>query len=704
LTKKKPNKLISETSPYLLQHLYNPVEWYPWGEDAFNEARRQNKPIFLSIGYSSCYWCHVMARESFENEDIAELMNKYFINIKVDREERPEIDRIYMIALQSMLGYGGWPLNIFLNHNLKPFYGFTYLPPKAKYGRSGLEDVLNQVNNLWLTKQKEINESAEKIFLILKNKTEYQKANDESTTYEEIIKNCFESAKRYYDFENGGFGNTNKFPRPPFLNFLMKYYYYYNDKEALDIVTHTLKSMYNGGIFDHLEGGFHRYSIDKYWRIPHFEKMIYDQAQLISTYLDAFKITKEELFLEVALKITKYSLEKLYNPEGGFFSSEDAESINDKGIKEEGYYYLWKYKDIENILNKDEFNILTYHFGIKYEGNILPEFNQDFRNSNILYINNDVFDTAKHFSISVDKAKEILKTAIEKLIIERKKRIKPDVDKKIITSWNGMMVKAILEVYQITSDNKYLSIAEKTLQFIFDNLYDSSENILYHSFKDGVKVNQGNLEDYAHIINSLIKLYEMTNRADYLIRASELLKRTIDLFYDYDLGGFWDTPINKENLILKTKDITDTSEPSANSIILEIFLKLKILNDRDSYDEKIIKALEYFTNSIADSPYSHPQMISDLLLYLKGNTEIIFSPDSESDFIMQCLQLLSKKYIPFYSIYYVNDELANQHNIFKNYNIKGNNIFICNNFKCEKPINTLEELKQFLSGITKGNT
>lgn len=697
MNEKKPNKLISEKSPYLLQHAYNPVNWYPWGDEAFNEARKQNKPIFLSIGYSSCYWCHVMARECFENEDIAELMNKFFINIKVDREERPEIDKIYMIALQSMLGYGGWPLNLILNHELKPFYGFTYLPPRAKYGRNGLEDVIQQVNNLWETKYEEINKCAEKIFLILKNKTEYQNVNPESIHYNEIIDECFESAKRYYDYENGGFGNTNKFPRPAFLNFLLKYYYYYNNKEALDIVTHTLKAMYNGGIFDHLEGGFHRYSVDKFWRIPHFEKMLYDQSQLIITYIDAYKITNEKLFLEVALKTSDYTLKKLYNPEGGYYSSEDAESLNEKGEKEEGYYYLWKYKDLENILSKEEFKIFTYIYGINYEGNTIPDYHEGLANYNVLYIKNDIFDTAKHFSLSAEEVERILHNSKQKLIIERQKRANPNIDNKIITCWNGMMLQAIIELYKVTSDKKYIDIAKKTIDFIFNNLFDENENILYHSYSDGLKTNEGNLEDYVHIINSLIKLYEVTFNTDYLFKSDKLLNKTIELFYDNNSGGFWDTPSNKENLIFKTKDITDTSEPSANSIMIELLLKMHSLKDDDSFNEKAVKSINFFSNSIQESPYSHPQIISDILLYLKGNTEIIFSRNIDTELLKNAQEFIYKRYIPFCSIYKLSEKLVNEYQKFKNYDKDSNYIFICKNFICEKPVSTIEEFKNSFS-------
>lgn len=699
MNQKKPNKLIKEKSPYLLQHAYNPVNWYPWGSEAFEEARKQNKPIFLSIGYSSCYWCHVMARECFENEEIAELMNRYFINIKVDREERPEIDKIYMTALQSMLGYGGWPLNIILNHDLKPFYGFTYLPPKSKYGRNGLEDVIQQVHNLWLTKQKEINESAEKIFLILKTKSEYQQKKSDKINYEELIKDCFESAKKYYDYENGGFGSSNKFPRPTFLNFLLKYYFYYKDKEALDIVTHTLKAMYNGGIFDHLEGGFHRYSVDKLWRVPHFEKMLYDQAQLIVTYIDAYKITNENLFLEVSIKVNDYVLNKLSNPEGGFYSSEDAESINDKGYKEEGFYYIWKYKELENILTKDELKIFSYIYGIKYEGNTIPDYHQGFENNNVLFIDNDIYDASKNFSIPVEEVIKIIESTKNKLIQERKKRTPPDVDKKIITSWNGMMLSAIIEIYKIKSEKKYLEVAERTIKFIISNLYDKSENILYHSYIDGIKINEGNLEDYVQMIYGLIKLYEITFDTKYLMLANNLLEKTIELFYDENDGGFWDTPVNKENLIFKTKEITDAAEPSANAILIELLLKLDIINEKYSLKDKAEKSIEYFINAVEESPYSHPQMISNLLLLLRGNTEIIFSKNIETELLKNAITFINKKYIPFYSLYWLNEELMNNFNSFKNYNLKGNYIYVCQNFTCENPVSNIDDFKKSVEKI-----
>ncbi len=354
------NNLINEKSPYLLQHAYNPVDWHPWSEETFALAKKDNKPIFLSIGYSTCYWCHVMEREVFENEEIASMMNKYFVNIKVDREERPDVDRVYMTALQSMTGAGGWPMSMFLTPDLRPFYGATYIPPKAKYGRAGFEDVITQIHEVWDNKENEVRESGEQIVNKL-NELISKKSDSGAKLSKEALNNAFGQIKKIYDEEYGGFGQGNKFPRPVVYNFLLDYYYHTKDFAAIDIVSFTLKKMYEGGMYDHLSGGFHRYSVDNIWRVPHFEKMLYDQAQLIVTYVHTYLVTKNKFYLFVAEDTVAYVLENLRSKESGFYSAEDAESALDESKpkeKEEGAYYLWKKSEIENILNEEEANCI----------------------------------------------------------------------------------------------------------------------------------------------------------------------------------------------------------------------------------------------------------------------------------------------------------------------------------------------------------
>jgi len=458
------NRLINEKSPYLLQHSHNPVDWFPWGEEAFKKAKSENKPIFLSVGYSTCYWCHVMERESFENEDIAALMNDYFVNIKVDREELPEIDRIYMNALQSMTGSGGWPMNMFLTPDLKPFYGATYIPPKAKYGKAGIEDILIQVNNLWKEKKQEILESSEKIFSILDSRAGKTTIIEDNILDAEVSHNCFETAKRTFDYENGGFGQGNKFPRTVLLNFLLQYYKNNDSKDALDMVTFTLLKMYRGGLFDHLEGGFHRYSVDSLWRVPHFEKMLYDQALITDTLLDTYLLTKNSIFTECAARTFDYTFNILQNPDGGFYSAEDAESyISEEKIeKAEGYFYMWTQEDVKALLTKEEYTLFNFVFGLMFDGNTINDPHNVFSNRNVLFIANDLFDAAKEFDKTPEKIKSILENAISKIKSARKKRLRPGLDDKILTSWNGLLIHSLAKAYQIMQDEVYLNNAKRT--------------------------------------------------------------------------------------------------------------------------------------------------------------------------------------------------------------------------------------------------
>ena len=417
-----------------------------------------------------------MEREVFENKEIADLMNNSFINIKVDREERPDVDRVYMIALQSMTGSGGWPMSMFLTPDLKPFYGATYIPPKAKYNRSGFEDVVAQINDVWKNKHNEVINSSNKITDYLKDNLNEKRSSDEKTELnDKIFDTAFEQIKKAYDDEHGGFGASNKFPRPVVYNFLLAYYYYTKNSEALDMVTFTLKKMFKGGMYDHLGGGFHRYSVDHLWRVPHFEKMLYDQAQIVNSYLDVYQITNDKYFLNIAEDTLNYVLANLTNKDGGFYSAEDAESALDKSkpdIKEEGAYYLWDKRETDELLTNEESRIFNFYYGIEAFGNTISDPHNVFTNKNVLYVANDVYDTAKKFSRTVDEITQILGECGKKLRIERNKRPRPHLDDKILTSWNGLMISAFARAYQITGKEIYLDEAISSAEFIKRNLYD----------------------------------------------------------------------------------------------------------------------------------------------------------------------------------------------------------------------------------------
>ena len=696
-----PNLLVHEKSPYLLQHAYNPVEWHPWNEETFELAKKEDKPIFLSIGYSTCYWCHVMEREVFEDAEIAALMNDYFINIKVDREERPDVDRVYMLALQAMTGAGGWPMSMFLTPDLKPFYGATYIPPKAKYGRSGFEDVIGEIHKVWTTKKDEVIDSSEKITDLLE-KNINNKALEKAEFSEDVFDKCFETSARIFDVEEGGFGSGNKFPRPVIFNFLLAYYFSTGNKEALDLVTFTLHKMYMGGLFDHLGGGFHRYSVDSLWRVPHFEKMLYDQAQLVSTYLDTFLITKKELFLGVAEKTLDYVSKYLTSPEGGFYSAEDAESALDPALpdnKEEGAFYLWTQDEINKTLGSENGVILNNYFGTQPGGNTLNDPHNVFGNKNVLFISKDIYDQAKLFNKPVDELLNIIKDSKKKLLDEREKRPRPHLDDKILTSWNGLMISAFAKGYKVTGNKDYLSAAESAMAFILKNMY--CDGILLHRYRDGDARFEGSLEDYSYLIQALLDLYEANFYTEYLEKAIELNNIAIKKFYDGENGGFFDIPGDPDDIILKTKESYDGAEPAGNSIQILNMLRLGVITADNTLTDKAVKSLELFYADIERSPFSSPQMLFALYFYMKGATEIILSGDRHDEDFEKMLNKINNTYIPNKIIIYADESAINISPFIENIIVKekGNKVYICKDYKCDLPLNNSEELEKALSEL-----
>lgn len=698
----KSNKLIHEKSPYLLQHAHNPVDWNPWNEETFTLAKKENKPIFLSIGYSTCYWCHVMEREVFENEDIAKLMNEYFVNVKVDREERPDVDRVYMTALQSMTGAGGWPMSMFLTPELKPFYGATYIPPKAKYGRAGFEDVITQIHEVWVNKQNEVLESGEKILSRLQEMVENKAVSgDESIQSAEILDNAFATVTKIYDDEYGGFGQGNKFPRPVVFNFLLDHYYHTKEFAALDMVSYTLKKMYEGGMYDHLAGGFHRYSVDSIWRVPHFEKMLYDQAQLITTYINTYLTTKNKFYLFVAEDTAQYVIENLRHSDGGFYSAEDAESvidINEPSVKAEGAYNLWLKDEIEDILDQEDAKIFNFFFGIEIMGNTLNDPHEVFGKKNVLFVSNDIYETAKKFEKTPEEIAEIIDKSRAKLLAVRNLRPKPHLDDKILTSWNGLMITALAIIYQVTRDKEYLDNAVKTVEFISENLYDKNNKSLLHRYRDGESRFEGTLDDYAYFIAGLIDLYEATFRIEYLELAIGLNDLTIEKFYDNDSGGFFDVAAGGTDIILKTKDIYDGAEPAGNSIQVMNLLRLGYMTDNKDHIEKAENSLKLFSADLKRLPFSSPQMLCSLSFYNYSPKEIIFSGSTESEKLKVLINSVYDTYIPNRVLLYASDQLKNISKFISNIvsESKNDEVYVCEDYKCNLPVDDVEKLKKLL--------
>jgi len=693
-----PNNLLNEKSPYLLQHAYNPVDWHPWNEETFALSKKENKPIFLSIGYSTCYWCHVMEREVFENKEIAKIMNEYFINIKVDREERPDVDRVYMTALQSMTGAGGWPMSMFLTPDLKPFYGATYIPPKAKYGRAGFEDVITQIHDVWINKENEVRKSGEQIVTKL-NELISKRSDSESELSKETLTNAFSQIQKIYDDEYGGFGQGNKFPRPVVYNFLLDYYYHTKDFAAVDMVSFTLKKMYEGGMYDHLSGGFHRYSVDNIWRVPHFEKMLYDQAQLIVTYANTYLVTKNKFYLFVSEDTAAYVLENLRSKEGGFYSAEDAESLPEAGakLKKEGAYNLWEKKEIEIILNEIEAKIFEFFYGIENHGNTLNDPHEVFGKKNVLFVANDIYETAKKFDKTPEEIAEIIDEARSKLLIERNKRPKPHLDDKILTSWNGLMISAFTKIFQATQKKEYLDYANQTVEFILNNLYNKEDKMLLHRYRDGEARFTGTLEDYSFFISALIDMYESTFEIHYLKTAIEINNITIEKFYDNEKGGFFDVT-NSDDILLKTKDSYDGAEPAGNSIQIMNLLKLGFMTDDKGLIEKAEMSLKLFYTDLNRLPFSSPQMLCALSFYMHSPKEIILSGNLESEKLKEILKLIFETYIPNKVLLFAADELQSISKFISSIvNSSGKDeVYVCEDYKCNLPTDDIDELEKLL--------
>src|SRR5256714_965898 len=552
------NRPAREKSPYLLQHAHNPVDWYPWGEEAFEKARRENKPIFLSIGYSTCHWCHVMAHESFEDEATATIMNREFVNIKVDREERPDVDRVYMTFVQATTGGGGWPMSVWLTPDLKPFVGGTYFPPEDRYGQPGFKKVLDRLATAWKEKHDKIVEHGSKIVEALRESQSGGKP--ESKIDSTVLDAAYQQLDRSYDPKEGGFGNAPKFPRPVTLNFLTRSYARDpksdSAKHALEMALFTLRKMAAGGMHDQLGGGFHRYSVDRYWHVPHFEKMLYDQAQLAVAYLDAFQITQDRQFESVARDVLDYVARDITSNEGGFFSAEDADSLFEHGKPEhgEGVFYVWTRKEIDAALGNAA-EIFDFHYGVQSHGNA-PEGSDpqdEFRGKNVLIERHTIAETAQHFRKSEDEVRQSLARSREKLLSIRSNRPRPHLDDKIIGAWNGLMISAYARAAQVLDEPRYLEIATRAAKFLRANLYEEKSKLLYRNYLGGRSDIEGFADDYAFVIQGLLDFYEASFDVGWLKFAIELQETQDRLFFDEKNGGYFSNSGNDESVFLRMK-------------------------------------------------------------------------------------------------------------------------------------------------------
>ncbi|MCI0745814.1 MAG: thioredoxin domain-containing protein [Verrucomicrobia subdivision 3 bacterium] len=592
------NRLAREKSPYLLQHQHNPVDWFPWGEEAFAKARSENKPIFLSIGYSTCHWCHVMERESFESEEVAKFLNAHFVSIKVDREERPDVDKIYMTFVQGMTGQGGWPLNVFLAPDLKPFYGGTYWPPEPKFGRASFLQVLEQIHRAWTERRDQLTASSQELHRKL-NELTTREATNQFVLSPDDLRRAGQELKRGYDPVHGGWGTAPKFPSPSHPSYLLRYGVRFGDKEAVNMVLHTCERMASGGIYDQIGGGFSRYSVDAQWLVPHFEKMLYDNAQLLGLFLDCFLVSGEHGYADVAHDIIRYLLRDMTHPEGGFYSAEDADSEG-----KEGKFYCWTRDELGKLLTPEEFNVAVKYYGISEKGNFVDHSDPDpLPNQNVL----SVVDT------NLPPADvPLLKSAKEKMMQARSKRVRPHLDDKVLASWNGLMLGALARAGVVLGEDKYLHAAEKNCAFLKSKLWDASSRTLYHRWRDGQRDNVQLLEAYAFLLSGVIDLYQCTLAPEHLAFAIDLGDAMLQRFYDPEDGGFWQTPTNTPDLILRVKEDYDGAEPSGNSVAALALLKLSALSGRTEYRAAAEKTLRLFSERLQKMPQAVPYMLMAL--------------------------------------------------------------------------------------------
>ena len=647
------NHLKNETSPYLLQHAENPVNWYPWCKKAFEQARLQDKPVFLSIGYSTCHWCHVMAHESFEDTEIAEILNQHFIAVKVDKEERPDIDSIYMSVCQAFTGSGGWPTTVFLTPEQKPFFAGTYFPKTTRYGQLGLRELLLTVHEKWKENRAKLLESAEEILSVLSQST-----NTEMEADEKIIHKGFEQLKIMFDHKYGGFGEAPKFPVPHNLFFLMQYYEKQKEKEALNMVERTLIQMYRGGIFDHIGGGFCRYSTDSYFLVPHFEKMLYDNALLILAYCKAYQITNNPIYCEVAEKTATYILREMTSPERGFYSAQDADS---EGV--EGKYYVFSPSEIIGIFGEKEGREFNQYFGITETGN--------FEGKNIPNL------------LQCSKIREEMNLYLPAVYEYRKSRFALHLDDKILTSWNGLMIAAMCHLYRVTGKKRYLHAAIDAQTFLLDNL--SEKETLYNSYRKKKHSNQGYLDDYAFEVFALLSLYEASLNCTYFKKALEFTDKVLSDFFDEKQGGFFLYGKESEQLVLRPKETYDGAIFSGNSAMAYNLVRIYLITGEEKWKELAEKQLKFMCAEAVEFPAGHGMFLvalSDYLEYPDKITIVLKGEDKLPD-DLSCR-------IPLHTVVHVLEKAT------ESYPLQNDRTtyFVCSGKICKPPVNELEDMQK----------
>lgn len=632
----KPNRLIHETSPYLLQHAYNPVDWYPWGQEALAKAKKENKPILLSIGYSACHWCHVMERESFADPKIAAVMNEHFVNIKVDREERPDLDEIYQTAAQLLGAQGGWPLTVFLTPDQRPFYAGTYFPPDDRYGRPGFVRVMQILIRAYREEPERVEKAAGKVTRALRqvdDRTVDGRAPIAPEEGEALLTKAVEWLAHYFDEENGGFGTQPKFPNTVLLELFLRYAVRSGERSYLEMATHALKSMARGGIYDHLGGGFHRYSTDERWLIPHFEKMLYDNALLPLVYLHAYQLTGEPLFAEVAKETLAYVDREMSHPEGGFYSSQDADSEG-----EEGKYFVWRPHQIEELIGSEWASLFCDAYGVTPAGNFE-------KGTSVLYAAMPLEACAQKHGLSPKEVAQRLQKARARLFQARERRIKPGRDEKAITSWNAMMISAYAQAARILGDEAYAERAKRAVDFVEKRLIDGDR--LLRSFKDRPSKTPGYLEDYAFWVQALIDLYETCLERRLLEQAGEWMERLLALFWDPKSPGFFLTPAGHETLIHRPKDWRDQGIPSGTGVSVHNLLRLHPAFDQRGYQERAEQVLDAYRRQLDQNPWATASLLLAYDALVFGGIEVVLVADAhDRRRLSEFQKVVGRHYLP----------------------------------------------------------
>jgi uncharacterized protein len=715
------NRLARERSPYLLQHAQNPVDWYPWGDDAFAKARTEDKPIFLSIGYSTCHWCHVMEHESFESDQIAAVLNEQYVAIKVDREERPDVDRVYMTFVQATTGSGGWPMSVWLTPDLKPFYGGTYFPPASKWGRPGFVDILQEIGRVWRAERGRVIESADALTTRLRSMEQTAPAPDLPTAA--ALERTVQQFRDAFDSRNGGFGDAPKFPRPSELLFLLREHARAGAPQSAEMVLRTLRAMALGGMRDHVGGGFHRYSVDGGWRVPHFEKMLYDQAQLVIALIEATQVSGDPFYAEVAEDTLLYVMREMTDEGGGFYSAEDADSVPPEEAartseeptgrvprKKEGAFYLWRAAELDALLG-DEAPIVKLRFGVEPDGNAPHDPQQEFTGKNLIYVARSIDDIATQTSRTPDEVVEALHGARLKMFKERLGRPRPQRDDKVLAAWNGLMIAAFGRMARAlrglgadgrTAGAPYLDAARRAAAFVRERMWDSQSGLLRRRYRDGHAEIDGYAEDYAYMIHGLLELFQADPEPMWLEWAIALQRRQDELFWDEQAGGWFSTTGRDPSVLLRMKEDYDGAEPTASSVAVLNLLTLSHLVADSAWDDRIERTLRLFATRLEQMGRGVPLMAAALSTYLAGMQQIVIVEGEGGDALDRAVAM---HYLPFAIQLRVTSDAQGALGgslpfLASMQPLAGiTAAYVCRDFTCRQPVTTVDALEQEL-GIT----